>query len=231
MTRILAAVALSAALIACNQKAGNNSGNGTVQNNMTATNNAAAAAPAAPAAGSFWGQAAAPAEAYRRYFDERWAQGGAAVTPAEVEAMLGNQTPQQVVNALWGSGDNSRWGTVASGIAKGDPAWLALAVRISAGTDAGTADDFGIAAGDALTTNPTGALRLLSQIEMGAGACDENGFEVPAEQARAFYQTAIASVERVTDSGLQQIKNQCLAALREGMGKYPGLNGNPPQKM
>ena len=229
MTKVWAVVALSAALMSCGGNSANTSGNAGGQNNQAASANAAVPAPTASAAN--WGQPSAPPEAYRRHFNERWGSGGAAVTPAEVEAMLRDQTPQQVVNALYGSGENSRWGTVASGIAKGDPAWLAVAVRISEGTDASTADDFGIAAGDALTTNPTGALRLLSQIPMGAGACDENGFEVPPAQARAFYETAAASVERVNDPALQQIKTQCLAALRGGLAKYPGLNGNPAQKM
>jgi hypothetical protein len=220
--KVLAAAILCATVAACSSPGANMSGNaGAAPSNAsanTSSTNAAAPASAAPTA---YGQASAPAETYRRYFDQRWSAGGAAVTPAEVEAMLRNQTPQQVVGALWGTGENSRWDTVASGIAKGDPAWLALAVRISRGTDAGTSDDFAIAASDALTTNPVGALRLLSQIEMGTGACGENGFEVPPAHARAFHETAIASVERVTDPDLQQIKTRCLADLREDMGKYP----------
>jgi hypothetical protein len=158
------------------------------------------------------------ADAYRPYHEERWAEGGAAVTPAEVETMLANHNPQQVVNALYGTGENSRWDTVASGIANGDPAWLALAVRLSEGTDAGTSDDFAIAVGDALTTNTTGALRLMSQIEMGSGACTENGFEVPHKQALAFYEAALATVETVDDPALKSIKDACIAELWKGLG-------------
>lgn len=225
--KYIVAAALCAALAACGQSS-NKSGNAAAPANGAAANSANAAA---PATGASDGQAGAPAAAYKAHFDQRWAKGGAAVTPAEVETMLGSQTPREVVIALWGDGERTnRWGTVASGIAKGDPAWLALAVRLSQGTDAGTSDDFGIASGDALTTNPTGALRLLSQIEMGAGACTENGFEVPAAQARTFFETAIASVERVDDPALQQIKTACLAALREGMAGYPGLNAGTAQK-
>jgi len=118
--KIVMVVAATAALAACSgQGSGNRSGNpaapaaNAVSANATSANSAAAT------------PTGAPAEAYRRYFDERWSRGGAAVTPAEVSAMLKNQTPQQTVNALYGSGENSRWDTVASGIAKGDPAWLA----------------------------------------------------------------------------------------------------------
>lgn len=212
-------VAATAALCACSGQQANKSGSAGAN---AASASANAAAPSANASAAAAAPNGMPAEPYRRYFNERWGRAGAPVTPAEVTAMLQKQTPQQVVNALWGTGENSRWDTVASGIARGDPAWLAVAPQIARGTDAGSSDEFGMAAQDALTTNPSGALRLLSQIEMGAGACDENGFEVPAEQARIYYQTATAAVETVNDPGLQKIKTECLAALRKGAAEYPG---------
>lgn len=217
-------VALAAALAACAQPAANSV--------AAAKNDAAAVSKDASAAGPAthsYGTANPPAERYRAYFDQRWARGGAPVTPAEVEQMLSSQAPREVVTALYGNGENSRWDSVASGIAKGDPAWLALAVRLSQGTDAGTSDDFAIAAGDALTTNPTGALRLLSQIPMGAGACTENGFEVPAEQALIFFQTARASLAQVTDPDLRALKDTCSDQLRQGEAGYPGLGGAAKQ--
>lgn len=161
---------------------------------------------------------AGAAAAYRPYFLQRWGgHNGAPVTPAQVEAMLARQSPREVVSALYGTGENSRWDTVARGIARGDRAWLNVAARLSAGTDAGTSDDFGIAVSDALTVNPAGTLRLLSRIPMGAGACEENGFEVPRAQSRAFYRAAMASVATVRERGLQRIKTQCLANLRHGL--------------
>lgn len=219
--RALIIAVSAAALSACSGQQANKSGNAATNaasNTAAAPANSANTASANAAAAAPTGQ---PAQAYRRYFDERWGGTGAPVTPAEVTAMLKRQTPQQTVNALYGNGENSRWDSVASGIAKGDPAWLALAPQIARGTDAGTSDDFGMAVQDALTTNPTGTLRLLTQIDMGTGACGENGFEVPAEQARIYHETAIAAVETVTDPALQQIKSQCLADLRKDQAVYP----------
>jgi hypothetical protein len=225
--KIIIAVALSTALAACSQKPANQSGNAATPAANTASGNSASANSASAAAPT--GQ---PAAAYKAYFDERWAGGGQKVTPAEVEAMLSKQTPQQVVNALWGQDEASnRWDTVSSGIAKGDPAWLALAPRIAAGTDAGTSLDFGMAVQDLVTVNAPAALRLMVELKQDAGFCNENGVEVPAEQARAYFQAATAAVEAVNDPALQQIKGQCLAELRKGMAEYPGLNGNPPQKL
>lgn len=220
--KYLVPAALAAALAACGQPAANDAA--APANDAGATSTANMTANAAPS----WGEARPVAERYQPHFNQRWSQGGAAVTPAEVEQMLGAQNPREVVTALYGNGENSRWDTVASGIAKGDPAWLALAVRLAQGTDAGTSDDFAIAAGDALTTNPTGALRLLSQIEMGVGACTENGFEVPAEQARIFFQTARASLDQVTDPALRALKDSCINQLRQGEAGYPGLGGATP---
>ena len=216
--------ALAAALAACAQPAANSVA-AAKNDAAAASKDASAAGPATPS----YGTNNPPAERYRAYFDQRWARGGAPVTPAEVEQMLSSQAPREVVTALYGNGENSRWDSVASGIAKGDPAWLALAVRLSQGTDAGTSDDFAIAAGDALTTNPTGALRLLSQIPMGAGACTENGFEVPAEQALVFFQTARASLAQVTDPDLRALKDTCSDQLRQGEASYPGLGGAAKQ--
>jgi hypothetical protein len=213
-------VAATAALCACSGGQGNKAGNNAAAN--VPANTATAPSTGAPnTTNTAAASAGVPADGYRRYFDERWEQAGAPVTPAEVAAMLAKQTPQQTVNALYGTGENSRWTTVARGIARGEEAWLALAPQIAKGTDAGTSDEFAMAAQDALTTNPAGTLRLLSQIEMGAGACAENGFEVSAEQASAFHQTAITAVEAVSDPALQKIKTECLAALRKDAAEYP----------
>jgi hypothetical protein len=201
MNRKIASVATATALAMCAFTAGCATGNGATH-----------------ISDATYAKASVMADRYRPYHNRRWSRGGASVTPAQVEAMLARQSAPQVVAALYGTGENSRWDTVASGIANGDPAWLELAVRLSEGTDAGTSDDFAIAAGDALTTNTTGALSLLSKIPMGAGACTDNGFEVPRAQSLAFYEAALATVETVDDPALQDIKAQCLAELRKGLG-------------
>lgn len=173
------------------------------------------------------GQASAPAaahgaaahnpavHAYWTLIESRWPM-GQPVTPAEVAAMIGRDGAQRTVGALWGEGDNSRWATVARGIARGEPAWLELAPRLSPGTDAGTSDEFAMAVQDALVANAPGALRLISAIPMGTGACAENSFETPAAQSRAYYAAAIASVEAVTEPALATIRAACLVELRRG---------------
>jgi hypothetical protein len=158
---------------------------------------------------------AAPAFDYRGHVAASWAA-GPPVTPAEVAEMLDRQGAQATVGALWGESDNSRWATVARGIAMGDPAWLELAPRIAEGVDAGTSTEFSLALQDALTTNAAGALRLMSRLGDGAAGCTDNSMEAPPEQVRGFYAAATASVEAVRDPALQEIRNACLAQLRTG---------------
>lgn len=115
----------------------------------------------------------------------------------------------------------NRWERVVRGIASGEPAWLSLAEPLSAGTDAGTTDDYVIAMSDAVITNATATLRLFrawggSSVQ---NFCMDNGFETPAAELRAFYRAAIASVEAVTAPELQRVKAACLTHLRENAAR------------
>jgi hypothetical protein len=224
--RYVVAIAASAALIGCTgQKADTN-----VSANAAAPAADGATGNASGAGGLDYGRAGPPPAAYAAYFNQRWSEAGRPVTPAEVLDLIGRVGPQQAVNQLNDNGQDRRWETVSSGIAKGDPAWLAIAPRIGEGTDAGTSIDFMVAVQDAVTTNPAGALRLMTQLGDGTGFCNEHGMEVPAAQARAYFQTAMAAVEGVADPSLQQAKAGCLAELRKGMVEYPGVGaGSQPQ--
>jgi hypothetical protein len=160
--------------------------------------------------------AAAPPASYRAYFNRHW-PAGLAVTPAEVRAMIAARGARATVQALAAPDEGpNRWERVVRGIASGAPAWLALAEPLSAGTDAGTTDDYVIAMSDAVITNATATLRLF-QAWGGSSVetfCMDNGFETPAVELRAFYRAAIASVAAVTAPELQRVKAACLTHLR-----------------
>lgn len=182
---------------------------------LTGSGQAAASAPAPGSAAQAPAAHTPAVHAYWAYIDTRW-PAGQPVTPVEVAAMITRDGAQRTVGALWGEGDTNRWATVARGIARGEPAWLAIAPRLAGGTDAGTSDEFAMAVQDALVANAPGALRLISGIPMGTGACAENSFETPAAQSRAYYAAAIASVGAVTEPALATIRDACLAELRRG---------------
>ena len=151
--------------------------------------------------------------AYEPFFDQRWPQ-GVPVTPEEVSAILDEQGAQ-AIEAMATAPAPNRWNTVLRGIASGEPGWLAIAPTIMAGADGGNGEEVSMALTDALTTNPEAALALIAaQPDGGAGYCADPGYETPAEQVRAFYAAARASVESVTDPELQPAKAACLAELR-----------------
>jgi hypothetical protein len=165
---------------------------------------------------------------YIATIESRWpASGDVPISPARVNALIARNGARRTVRLLWGNGNEpSRWHTVGRGIARGGDAWLAVAARLSPGTDAGSSDDFAAAVQDAVVTNAAGALRLLTRIPMGAGACADNGFETPPAQASAYYAAAIHAVEAVHDPALASIKTQCLASLHEGQA---ALASSPAQ--
>jgi hypothetical protein len=158
----------------------------------------------------------ATAAAYEPYLEKRYPASGKAIAAAEVAAMIERDGPQKAVAALWGEGADNGWEAVMRGIARGEPAWLALAPAIAKGADAGASTGLAMASQDALTTNAAGALRLMSQLGDGGAGCTYESYEDPPEQSRAFYAAATAEVEAVTEPALQKTRDACLAQLRSG---------------
>jgi hypothetical protein len=196
--KILLAAAATVALLACSDQ------------QSPAAQAAEGAAPKVEA------KVATAAAAYAPYLEKRYPASGKAVAAAEVAGMIERDGPQKAVAALWGEGADNGWEAVMRGIAKGEPAWLALAPAIAKGADAGASTGLAMASQDALTTNAAGALRLMAQLGDGDAGCTYESFEDPPEQSRAFYAAATAGVEAVTEPALQNTRDACLAQLRSG---------------
>ena len=199
---IMAALAASAALVACSgqESTGDNE-------NPEVTPAAAVAVPDGAAS-----EGRLPPAPYRAYFEERYPVPAKAVSAAEVQAMLASQGPQQTVAALWGEGEDNGFEAAMRGIAMGDPAWLEVAPELAPGVDAGASTSVAMATQDALTTSAEGALRLMSLWD--GASCTYEGYEVPPEQSQAFYAAAIPAVEAVNDPELEALKAECLAQMR-----------------
>ena len=213
---IMAALAASAALVACSgqESTGDNE-------NPEVTPAAAVAVPggagarvtclvAVPDGAASEGRL--PPAPYRAYFEERYPVPAKAVSAAEVQAMLASQGPQQTVAALWGEGEDNGFEAAMRGIAMGDPAWLEVAPELAPGVDAGASTSVAMATQDALTTSAEDALRLMSLWD--GASCTYEGYEVPPEQSQAFYAAAIPAVEAVNDPELEALKAECLAQMR-----------------
>lgn len=209
MFRTVIAWAAIAALGACSSE----KDAGSVEKDATSAGTAAKA-PAGAAADSSEAQMAA----YRPYFDTLW-KPGSAISPDEVRKMIEAQGATRAVQKLSSSQDPDAalpWSTVTAGIARGEPDWLEIAPLIRPGTQAGSDEEFSMALTAALTTNPSGSLRLMALEKGGSdGYCVATDYETPPEQIRAYYIAAIANVERVTEPELQGIKAACLKQLRE----------------
>ena len=204
---IMAALAASAALVACSgqESTGDNE-------NPEVTPAAAVAVPDGAAS-----EGRLPPAPYRAYFEERYPVPAKAVSAAEVQAMLASQGPQQTVAALWGEGEDNGFEAAMRGIAMGDPAWLEVAPELAPGVDAGASTSVAMATQDALTTSAEDALRLMSLWD--GASCTYEGYEVPPEQSQAFYAAAIPAVEAVNDPELEALKAECLAQMRSDGGQ------------
>ena len=199
---IMAALAASAALVAC-------SGQESIGDNENPEVTPAAAVAVPDGAAS---EGRLPPAPYRAYFEERYPVPAKAVSAAEVQAMLASQGPQQTVAALWGEGEDNGFEAAMRGIAMGDPAWLEVAPELAPGVDAGASTSVAMATQDALTTSAEDALRLMSLWD--GASCTYEGYEVPPEQSQAFYAAAIPAVEAVNDPELEALKAECLAQMR-----------------
>lgn len=132
-------------------------------------------------------------------------------TVAEVDAGLARYGARATVNALF---DQHRWDYVADQIGKGGSAWVALAVRLAPGADAGTAEELPIALAFAL---PVNAPAVLTAVRSGAfdvgDVCGAPFIEGTMPSVPAYVRKAMAAVSRVRAPELAATKAACLQAL------------------
>jgi hypothetical protein len=134
-------------------------------------------------------------------------------TPAEIVRSLAAAGPRATVDALW---DQGRWDYVSGRIGRGDAAFVALAPKLAAGADAGTAEDLPIALAFAL---PRNAPAVLAAIEGGpfdaAEVCGAPFIEDTVSDIPDYRRRATAAVQAVVDPRLVPVKAACLAALAQ----------------
>ena len=81
-----------------------------------------------------------------------------ALSPERIARDIETDGVKAVVDRLWNSGDYDR---LLNHIDKGTPAWVALAPKLAAGTDAGASEELTIALAYALPRNPQAVLSVL----------------------------------------------------------------------
>lgn len=112
---------------------------------------------------------------------------------------------------------DDQWDTLAEHIVDGDPDWIALAPQLAPGSDAGSAEDLGIALAFALPKRP---VEVLHAIDPGNGivlgvdrVCGMPFIEDTVQDRGGYKRKAVEAVRAVTDAGLQDVKRACLAVL------------------
>jgi hypothetical protein len=134
-------------------------------------------------------------------------------TPAEIGRSLAEAGPRATVDALW---EQRRWDYVSERIGDGDAAFVALAPKLAAGADAGTAEDLPIALAFAL---PRNAPAVLAAIQGGAfdpaEVCGAPFIEDTVSDIPAYRRRATAAVQAVSDPALASVRAACLAALAQ----------------
>ena len=132
-------------------------------------------------------------------------------TPAKITSALARYGPRATVNALF---DERRWDYVSDRIGAGEAAYVALAPKLAAGADAGTAEDLPIALAFALSRNAPAVLTALATGAFDSGeVCDAPFIEGTVKDIPAWRRRAAAAVRRTADPKLAAVKAACLEAL------------------
>jgi len=134
-------------------------------------------------------------------------------TPAEITGSLSRYGARATVSALFAQ---RRWDFVSDRIGAGEAPYVALAVKLAPGADAGTAEDLPIALAFALPRNAPAVLAVLAAPESRfdvAEVCDAPFIEDTVSDIPAWRRQAAAAVRRVADPRLGAVKTACLAAI------------------
>jgi hypothetical protein len=132
-------------------------------------------------------------------------------TTAQIDAAITRYGAHDTVNALF---DQNRWDYVADEIGKGGAAWVALAVRLAPGADAGTAEELPISLAFALPINPSAVLLAVKSGAFDVGdVCGAPFIDGTVPSVPAYQRKAVAAVKKVSDPALAATKTSCLATL------------------
>ena len=136
-----------------------------------------------------------------------------ALTPEGIARDIEANGAKAVVDRLWNSGDYDR---LLDHIDKGTSAWVALAPKLAAGTDAGSSEELSIALAYALPRNPEAVLAVLDPKNAALEpdmVCSAPFIEDTVKDIPRYIKRTKAAVSRVKAPSLQENKAACLAVL------------------
>ena len=136
-------------------------------------------------------------------------------TPASIEASIHQHGAEATIAAL---AKANQWDAVADRIGGGDARWIALAPKLAPGSDAGSAEDLGIALAFSLPKNPHAVLAALDpnngHIFGASRVCGMPFIEDTVKDRPAYKRRALREVEKVVTPSLAKARATCLSELK-----------------
>lgn len=148
-------------------------------------------------------------------------------SPAELKRVIADRGPSAVLQDVYS--DQELWQSLLGSIASGSVAWLEIAESLRTVSDAGASEQLTLAVGEALASAPAAVLSRakgpfhLSEVCTGPDVDD--GRWQTYETAAAELVRRIQTVEGVSEPGLRQVRDDCVASLRAsdaGLKKFFG---------
>jgi hypothetical protein len=150
------------------------------------------------------------------------------VTPGDILHRIELQGAQQTVGYLWDQ--PSVWDAVTAKIASGRESWLAVAVALHPGSDAGASTGLRDAMFSALAKNPAGVLHHAEPEFPIAVLCAGRSDPLPTlGESKRELERVQAALEKLHNPRLQNSKATCLAGLKKARNNLYRFFGAPAE--
>lgn len=126
----------------------------------------------------------------------------------QINAEIDGKGAKAVIAAL--DRDQARFGKVGDAIATADPVWLTIALRLRAGSDAGTGETLSQSLARALPNAPERVLALAGHGYSVGNLCTSPFIEPAPGIAEAYEAKALAALQSVTDPALKTRVEECM---------------------
>lgn len=136
-------------------------------------------------------------------------------SPEQISMEIKAHGATAVVERLW---DSREYEMVLNHVRSGAPAWVALALKLAPGTDAGAAEELSMALGHALSNNPSVVLAIINPRVFPVSlpeVCRPPFTDETRRQIWAWIRKTKSAILAVTDTSLRSKKVQCLTDIQK----------------
>jgi hypothetical protein len=156
------------------------------------------------------------------------ALGADSLTPASIERSIATSGAAAALSLIYSN--RVRWSGLLAGIASGEPAWLRVGKKLYRASDAGAAEQIGLAFGEALEHNAGAVLSIAPRLIGVDVLCGGPDVDDPRFDS---YDLAIAAIRRreeavrqLKESTYEAKKQECIARLESDKGEIARFYGH-----